>query len=509
MTGVPSGAEFVVVGGGTSGAVIAARLAEAGREVLVLEAGPDPGPHGDPRWPGDLVDGTRLGTSCDWGFDSGATYSDQVVRFERARVLGGCSAHNGAVQTRGYRRDYDEWAELGNPGWATDDLVAHFERATVQLRVRTYRPEELTPWQRAWYDAAPAVSLPHLDDLNDLDEKVGIAPESVNIVDGVRWNSAFAYLDPVRELPNLTIAGDALVDRLVLRRTRVTGVVVAEAGGEPREVTAEHVILCGGAFCSPAVLLRSGVGPAGHLRAMGIDVAVPLSGVGENLHDQPFVLMTWEGSRKMARTMERAAAAGWAPDEQVMAKAASSFDPDVFDLHLLPYSPTHIGEGRTWHAGAACLRPLSRGRVILAGRDAETLPLVDHGFLTDEEGHDAAVLAEGVGLLRDLAAQPEMRDHLGRELRPGPGTATPDAIAAHLRANIDSYWHPVGTCAMGPDPDAGAVVDHRGAVHGLEACTVADCALIPIIPRATTALPAVMIAERIAERILGGDDGGR
>ena len=483
---LPESAEVVVAGGGTAGAVVAARLAEAGRDVLVLEAGPDPGPFGDPRWPADLVDATRLGTSYDWGFDSGTSYADQVVRFERARVIGGCSAHNGAVQTWGHRSDYDDW---GIPGWTADDLLPHFQRASEVLRVRTYEVGELTPWQRAWYDAAPAAGLPHLADLNDLDETVGIAPESVNVADGVRWNTAFAYLDPVRD--RLTIAGNALVDRVLIERGRARGVALADG----RRVEAGAVVVAGGTFCSPAMLLRSGVGPPDDLRRLGIEVAVALPGVGANLHDQPFVLLTWEGSDEIRRAMDRVA---WAPDEQVLAKAASSADPAAFDLPLLPYSPTHLGDGRTWHAGAACLRPRSRGRVALASRDPDVLPLVDHRFLTDAGGHDAAVLTEGVELLREIAAQPAMRRLLGRELVPGPGGP---AIAEHARAHVDCYWHPVGTCRMGPAGDPGAVVDARGQVHGLEGCYVADCSVIPFVPRATTALPTVVIGERIAEEI--------
>ena len=370
---LPAESEVIVVGGGTAGAAVAARLVEAGREVLVLEAGPDPGPLGSPEWPADLVDATRLGTSLDWGFDSGATYPDQVIRFERSRVIGGCSAHNGAVQTWGHRLDYDGWAAYAGPGWTTDELLPYFERATEQLRVHTYERADLTPWQEAWLGAWVEAGVPLLDDVNGLDETVGVAPESVNIVDGVRFNSAFAYLDPLREDPRLTIAGDALVDRLILAGDRVAG-VVAISGGVPVEVRSPLVILCGGTFCTPAVLLRSGIGPAADLRALGIEVAVNSPGVGANLHDQPFLLMSWEVSAAMEQAMADRAAGGWAPDEMVMAKLASSFDPDCFDLHVLPYSPTHLFDGRSFHAGAGCLLPRSRGTVKLAGADPEALP---------------------------------------------------------------------------------------------------------------------------------------
>lgn len=501
---LPAEAEVIVVGGGTAGAAVAARLVEGGREVLVLEAGPDPGPLGSPGWPADLVDATRLGTSLDWGFDSGETYADQVVKFERSRVIGGCSAHNGAVQTWGHRLDYDGWAEYAGPGWATDELLPYFRRATEQLRVRTYGRDELTPWQEAWLDAMVESGLPLLGDLNGLDETVGVATESVNIVEGARFNSAFAYLDPRRADPRLTIAGDALVDRLILEGEAVAG-VVAIRDGAAVEVRAPLVILCGGTYCTPTVLLRSGIGPADDLRALGIDVVVDSPGVGANLHDQPYVLMSWEGSEEMEAAMTKRAATGWAPDEMVMAKVASSFDPDCFDIHLMPYSPTHLVDGRGFHVGAGCLLPRSRGTVKLSGTDPEALPLVDHRFYSDPEGHDLQVLAEGVAMMRELAASPTLRDLLGAETAPGPvGASTPEAIAAYLRSHVDSYWHPVGTAKMGPDDDPTAVADHTGAVRGIEGAMVADCALMPWIPRATTAMPAVVIGERVAAFALEG-----
>jgi choline dehydrogenase len=490
-------AEIIVVGGGTSGAVVAARLAEHGLHVMVLEAGPDPGPYGDPRWPADLLDATRLPASCDWGFNSGDTYPDRVVPFERAKVLSGCSAHNGAVQTWGHRIDYDGWAALGNPGWSTQDLLPLFERASRQLRVRTYTPAQLTPWQRAWYDAGPDLGLPWLKDLNDLDEGVGIAPESVNIVDGTRWNTAFAYLDPLRGRGNLTIVGDATVDRILIEKGRTVGVSVLY-GGKLCRVASQRVVLAGGTFCSPAVLLRSGVGAAARLRALEIPRSVELPGVGANLHDQPFIMLRWTGSDRMAAAMEAALASGWAPDEQTLAKAASSFERHAFDMHLLPYSPTHIHDGRSWHAGIGALCPRSRGKVWLKSRDPQVLPAVDHAFLSDPEGHDAKVLIEGIALLREMAAGSRLAPLLGRELRPGPEVLGHEALLAFLKENPNSYWHPVGSCKMGPASDPDSVVDARGAVHGLDGCFIADCSIMPFVPRATTAMPAVVIGERIA-----------
>lgn len=497
---LPREAEYVVVGGGTAGSVVAGRLAEAGAEVLVLEAGPDFGPEGDPAWPADLLDATRLGRSHDWGYDSGDTYPWKVG-FERARAIGGSSDVNGCTQTWGHRRDYDAWAEAGLPGWAADDLLPLFEEATRRMRVRRYRADELTPWQHAWYDAAPSAGMPRLTTLNDLDEAAGFAPEDVNIDDGVRVNAAFAYLDPARGRTRLTIVGDALVDRVLIEAGRAVGVVVRHRG-EDVVVRAGTVVLAGGAYNTPTLLMRSGIGPFAHLAPLGIPLVQHLPGVGENLHDQPFLLMSWEGSERMASEMAAARAAGWAPDEQAMGKAASRFEEEAFDLHFLPYSPTHRGELRRWSIGTSALLPRSRGVVRLRSADPEAAPVIDHRFLTDPEGRDVAMLADGARILRELASSPALAPLVGRELHPGPDTFAPEALRAHLYAHPDNYWHPVGTCRMGREDDPLAVVDARARVLGVAGLRVADASLMPTIPRATTAMPTVVIGEKVAAMLL-------
>lgn len=499
-SGLPREASYVVVGGGTAGSVVAARLAEAGHEVLLLEAGPDFGPEGDPAWPADLLDATRLGRSHDWGYDSGDTYPWKVG-FERARAIGGSSDVNGCTQTWGHRRDYDAWAEAGLIGWAADDLLPLFEEGMRRLRVHRFTADELTPWQHAWYDAAPSVGMPRVETLNDLDEAAGFAPEDMNIEDGVRVNAAFGYLDPVRALPTLTIVGDALVDRVVVEHGRATGVVVHHRG-DVVEVRARTVVLAGGAYNSPTILLRSGIGPSAQLAPLGIPIVQHLPGVGENLHDQPFLLMSWEGSDRMSAEMDAARAAGWAPDEQAMGKAASSVETEAFDLHFLPYSPTHRGDEKRWSIGTSALQPRSRGFVRIRSTDPEAKPIIDHRFLTDPEGLDVAMLVDGAEILRELAATAALAPLVGREIHPGPETFTREALAAHLYAHPDNYWHPVGTCRMGLAGDPLAVVDARGRVHGVEGLRVADCAIMPRVPRATTAMPAVVVGENIARMLI-------
>ena len=265
---LPAHASTIVVGGGSAGAAVAGILAEGGDQVLLLEAGPDYGAYAAGGWPADLCDAGALARSHDWGYHSEETYPDRRIPFERARVLGGCSSHNGCAAIWGHRADYDAWA-AGNPGWATDDLLPVFQAVSERLRVRIPADAELTPFQAAWLDAAPAAGIPRVRDLNDLDEPVGMAASPVNISGAVRWNAAFAYLDPVRGRDNLVIAGDMLVDRVVVEGNRAAGVVVVGAEG-PAVIKANRVVLAAGTYGSPAILLRSGVGDPDELRMAGV-----------------------------------------------------------------------------------------------------------------------------------------------------------------------------------------------------------------------------------------------
>ncbi|WP_051324621.1 GMC family oxidoreductase [Candidatus Solirubrobacter pratensis] len=482
---LPAETDTVVVGSGPAGCALAGRLAAAGADVVLLEAGPDLGPRDSGRWDAGLLDASALSTSYDWGYSSEATYPDRVVAFERARVLGGCSSHNGCAAIRGARADYDGWRQ---PGWATEDLVPLFEQAERAFRVHRYTAEEVTPFHAACLEAAQAAGIPLTADLNDLDEHeaIGIAP--VNIDGGVRFNAAFAFLD--RDYASLRVIGDAAVGRVLLEGSRAVGVALADG----RELRAARVVLAAGTYESPAILQRSGIGPADLLAAAGIACVHDRPGVGANLHDHPAFVVGFAGGPELER--RHAERTGWTPEEQSIAKLRSSHCTEAFDLHLYPLGGPHPRrrDAWRWELPVACMTPRSRGTVAVASADPAARPRIDHAYLSDE--HDLDVLADGVELMREIAARMPL---LGEELGPRASGA---GLRKAIRRGVVHYYHPGGTCAMGP------VVGADAAVHGLEALYVADCSIMPAIPRANTNVPAAVIGLKVASLLgrLDADD---
>ena len=490
------GCDIAVVGAGSGGCVVAGRLAcESEARVVLLEAGPDYGPRSSGRWPADLLDGAALVTSHDWGYTSGELPGREPLAFPRARVMGGCSSHNGCIAAVGCRADYDGWATLtGDPRWSAESVRPVFARAMERMRVRTYADDEVGPFHRACLEAAAAFGLPRADDLDDLDGGIGFGVEPVNIEDGARINAAFAYVDPARERPSLTIVDGALCDRIV-PAAGARNEVVAWRDGEELRVDAGTVVLAGGTYGTPAILQRSGIGDPERLRSAGVAPVAALPGVGENLHDHPLAEIEFEGTGLLRRLLDESAAVRFTPEEQTLGKLASSLARGPYDLHLVPVA----AHAQSLLAGRVMLvvgvmDPLSRGRLHVTGADPDAAPAIDHGYLTDRERVDLAVLTEGVAIVRELAATAQLRPLLG------------DEVAATFQSPLERfhahYYHPTGTCAMGPDGDRFAVCDGAGRVRGLEGVVVADCSLMPAIPRANTNMPAVMVGEVIADSLL-------
>ena len=446
--------DVLVLGGGAAGCVLAARLSETEeRSVCLVEAGPDYGRLDEGRWPADLLDARWLAleSHC-WERD------DEDDRSQlRARVIGGCSAHNACVLLEGAPCDY-EWGS----GWSYDAFRPYLRRAAETLQAHVIPGEELSPWHRAFRDAGGADSIVH----------------PVNIVDGVRWHTGFAYLDPARGRPNLTILADTLVDRLLLEDGRATGVL---AGG--RELHADVVVLSASAYGSPAILLRSGIGPAEELGRHGIEVVAELP-VGEELIDHVGTGAGWEPSAQLVEeTAAHEAEHGLYMGQVTVAARSRACPPGIRDLFVFPA----LDPGPEISGAAFMMKPRSRGSVRLHDRDPKTALAIDHGFLRDER--DAEALVEGFERLRELAASEPVRRYVVRELRPGAGA---DA-ERHVRETARGFFHPVATCAIG------RVLDERCRVLGFENLYVVDASAIPEIPSANTNLTTLALAERAAE----------
>ena len=493
--------DFLVVGGGAAGSVLANRLSEdSSVRVLLLEAGPDyPATHDVPK---DLLDANQFPVSHDWGYQSEPGVLGRSIPVLRAKVIGGSTAHNGADAARGTPEDYDEWSRLGNPGWSFDQLLDDFRRleddpeADVRYHGRAgpmpirRDTDHLTLLHRSFIRTATASGFRRVEDVNGPDQ-IGVGVVARNVVEGVRHNSSIAYLGPARQRSNLEIRGDAEVDRVVIEEGRVVGVMLAS--GEL--LHAGHVVLSAGVYGSPAILMRSGIGPADELTSLGIDVVADVPGVGANLAEQPFFNAVFAADP--AKLTERT------PPLQTMMTVA---EPGIAGrpwLHVFPttFAPGEMSPtGVTFEINVGLLKPRSRGRVTLASRDPKVAPRIDVNLLADP--WDVASMVEGVRFARRLAStEPLASLHRG-EVIPGDAVRDDaDALTQVLKAGVGPYNHANGTVRMGPRSDPHAVVDATCAVRAVAGLSVADASIMPTPPSNPTMLTTMAIAEKVARHL--------
>ncbi len=520
--------DYVIIGAGSAGCLLAARLTEdRDTTVLLIEAG---GRDRSPKIKIPAAFAQQFQTKLDWNFETEPEpgCDDRRLYVPRGRSLGGSSSMNAMLYVRGCAADYDGWAAAGCDGWSWEEVLPYFKRserresdgvpgaahsAAGTLNVADARdPRGLTDLM---VEAARAHDFPLDPDYND-GEPDGICRVQTTQKNGRRWSSADAFLRPAMKRPNLTVLTRAQVVGLTMNGNRVDGVTYARRRRTETATAAREVILSAGAIGSPQLLMLSGIGPADELRPLGVEPRVDLPGVGRNLQDHPYVVCIWETQTGSLADAEKPGAmleflrGGRGPLTSTVAEAflwtradREATAPDL-QFHMAPAYFADNGfeefDGHAFTMGPVLVAPRSRGWVKLRSADAAAKPRLLGNHLTEQEDVDA--LVHGIKLARELAATDPLAAAATREIYPGPDVADDEQIVADARRRVQLLYHPVGTCKMGTGDDA--VVDPELRVRGVENLRVVDASVMPTITRGNTNAPTYMIAEKAADLIKTG-----
>lgn len=494
--------DYIVVGAGSAGCVIASRLSEERDiSVLLLEAGAEdtkPEIHDPSKWR------ALLGSEVDWGYQTEAEpgYGGRRINCNRGKVLGGSSSINAMVYIRGNRWDYDHWSELGCSGWSFEEVLPYFIKSEHQERGQSalhgtgglLNVRDVTavhPLYSAMVEAAVEIGYPRDPDFNG-ERQEGVGMYQLTIRDGERQSTATAFLRPAMGRPNLTVSTYALAHRILFDGTRAIGVSFLQNGEQWKAMARREVIICSGAINSPQLLLLSGLGPAEELTAFGIPLIKDIPGVGKNLHDHPTVTVRYNAFYPNIMPYEHALGglflySGIDPDEPA---------PDL-QFHFGPGFSENDRVIIAYNVIVTQLRPQSRGQIRLRSPSPADAPAIAVNYLNDPG--DIKRLVAGVKVARRMCQAETLAEFRREEIKPGVSVQSESEIEAFICNEGWGIWHPVGTCRMGQDRLA--VVDAELKVHGIQRLRVADASVMPLVTSGNTNAPTIMIGEKAAEMV--------